>query len=221
MSDTAVGYTRLSQDGKSIPEQQQQIRDYCKAEGLELVELFNDGQQASGYTTEREEYQALLNRLDGGDVSHVIVRGLSRLSRDRKHRMKLLLELDERGVDIHAVERGDRNPIDLDEPWALTREAGQADADDVEKRKEARRGRKEAERRVEEGLPNGRPPIGLRYDENKERLVPGEEYETAVDVLEMLDDGHSYREIAAELPVSRTQVGTIKKRRSDYLQATE
>lgn len=94
-------------------------------------------------------------------MEHVVVRGLSRLSRDRLHRVQLLIELHHEGVDVHAYERGDRNPVDLSQPWALTREAGQADADDFEKRKEAERGRQEAERREREGLPNGSPPYGL------------------------------------------------------------
>lgn len=221
MSKIAVGYTRLSEQGKSLPEQKRMIRDYCDRHGFELDTVYNDGQRSSGYTAEREEYQQMRDRLEAGDVGHVVVRGLSRLSRDRKHRMKLLLELDSAGVAIHAVERGERNPVDLDEPWALTREAGQADADDVEKRKEADRGRQEAERRKENGLPMGAPPIGLEYSDDGERLVPGPEYDTAIRVLEWLDDGYSYRQIASELPVSRNQVGTIKKRASDYLQATE
>jgi len=223
MPERAVGYARLSQEGKSIPEQIEAIEAYCDEHGFELVETYNDGQGESGYTDERDEYQELLTHLRDDDrpVEHVVVRGLSRLSRDRLHRMQLLIELHREGVDVHAYDRGSQNPIDLSQPWALTREAGQADADDVEKRKEAERGRQEADRRKKNGLPNGRPPIGLTYDAEKEQLVPGEQFEVAVQVLDLLDGGHSYRVIADRLPVSKDQVGTIKRRRQDYERATE
>lgn len=125
------------------------IEDCCRDHGLELVQMDNNGEHASGYTADRPEYQALLDRLDGDDLDHVVVRGLSRLSRDRHHRLGLLFQLHREDVDVHAVERGESNPVDLSEPWALTREAGQADADDIEKRKEAERGKAEAERRRE------------------------------------------------------------------------
>lgn len=220
MTEIALGYTRLSQQGKSIPEQQAMIREYCDRHGFELDAIYNDGQLSSGYTAEREEYQQLLDRLEDGDADHVVVRKLARLSRDRKHRMKLLLELDEADVDVHAVNRGERNPIDLDEPWALTREAGQADADDVEKRWEAEMGKEEAEKRQSEGLPMGRAPIGLEYGPDGTRLVPGEQYEAALEVLELLDDGRSYRAIANEVDaMSKDQVATIRERRDEYERA--
>ncbi|MBB6645080.1 recombinase family protein [Halobellus ruber] len=215
----AIGYARLSQEGKSIPEQIEEIEEYCENRSLDLLDIYNDGEQSSGYTDEREEYQRLLEHLrdDDRDVDHVVVRGLSRLSRDRLHRMQLLIELHREDVDVHAVDRGSRNPVDLSEPWALTREAGQADADDVEKRKEAERGRQEAERRAELGLPNGQPPIGLAYGPDSERWVPGDQFDVALRVLELRDAGYSYREIATRVDVvSKDQVGTILDRRGEY-----
>ncbi len=116
MSKTAVGYARLSQEGKSIPEQIDAIAEHCVDNSLN--EVYNDGEGASGYADEREEYQKLLKHLRDDDraVEHVVVRGLSRLFRDRLHRMRLLIELRREDVDVHAVNRGSRNPVDLSEP---------------------------------------------------------------------------------------------------------
>lgn len=220
MTDRAVGYTRLSQDGKSLPEQRQQIEDYCDDRSLEVVEVYSDGEHASGYTTKRSQYQALLDRLDEDDVGHVVVRGLSRLSRDRLHRVQLLIELHREDVDVHAVERGDSNPVDLSEPWALTREAGQADADDHEKRKEADRGRAEAERRERLGLPNGPAPTGLQYDEDKERLIPADQFGDVLEVLRLrAESGRSWREIAAETGFNKDTARRAYERRKQYLDA--
>jgi len=223
MTETAVGYARLSQEGKSLPEQREAIREYASARGFDLDRIFDDGQHASGYSADREEYQAMLDRLEDGDVDHVVVRDRSRLSRDSKERLRLLLDLDSMGVDVHVVEVGER--VDLDDPYALTRESAQADADDAEKRKEAERGRAEAEHRDEAGLPNGRSPFGLRYGPEKERLVPdrdGDAFEKALEVLDLRADGVSYRAIAEEVDeVSKDTARRIVERREEYRQHAE
>lgn len=222
MRERAVGYARLSDTGKSIPEQIKGIEEYCDDHDLDLVAVYNDGENESGYTDDRPQYQSLLEHLrdDGRPTGDVVVRGLSRLSRDRLHRMKLLIELHEEDVDVHAVDRGSRNPVDLSEPWALTREAGQADADDVEKRKEADRGREEAERRKREGLPNGPAPYGLQYSEDGERFVPdkdGDAWRQAWRVLKLRDAGESYRRIASEIEaVGKDRAMRICNRRAEY-----
>lgn len=210
----AVSYRRLSQQGKSLPDQLEAIEAYCREHGLELVEDYSDGQDASGYTDEREAYQALLERLEEGDVGHVVVRDRARLARDSKERLRLFLELDRRDVDVHVVETGET--VDLEDPYALTRESAQADADDVEKRKEAERGRAEAERREREGLPNGRPPYGLAYDESGERWVPGEGFGAALDVLELREAGESWRAIEAETGVPQATARRVYDRRDLY-----
>jgi DNA invertase Pin-like site-specific DNA recombinase len=216
--ELAVSYARLSQEGKSLPEQRKENREYCREHGFELVEMFDDGQHASGYSADREEYQAMLDRIEEGDIDHVVVRDRSRLSRDSKERLRLLLDLDEMGVEVHVVEVGER--VDLDDPYALTRESAQADADDAEKRKEAERGRAEAEQRDEEGLPNGRPPYGLRYGPEKKRLVPDRDdgaFETAMEVLDLRDDGLSFRAIAEEADVTKDKAMRVVNRRESFV----
>lgn len=215
----AVGYERLSQDGKSLEEQQDQIEAFCRDQGLELVEHYNDGVYASGYSADREEYQRMLDRIqERDDVGHVVVRDRSRLSRDAKERLRLFLELDTLGVDVHVAET--EETIDLDEAYALTRESAQADADDREKRKEAERGRQEAERREECGLPNGPAPLGLAYGPDKERLIPGDQYG---DVLEVLDlrsaRDMSWREIASETGINKDTARRTWDRRGMILDA--
>lgn len=218
MTELAVGYRRLSQDGKSLEEQAETIERYCRDEDLDLVETFSDGRYASGYTGDREEFKALLARLDEGDVDHVVVRDRARLWRDAKERIRLLLDLDDLDVKIHVVETGEI--VDLEGPYALTREAAQADADDVEKRKEAERGAAEQERRAREGLPRGRPPRGLAYDDAGERLVPAEGYEEALAVIRarVLEE-RSWSDVVEETGVSSGTARRIVDRTEEYLEA--
>lgn len=64
----------------------------------------------------------------------VIVPNLSRLSRDRKERLRLPLDVDGAGVAVHSVELG--RAIDLDDDWTLVQQSIRETTDDVEKRKE-------------------------------------------------------------------------------------
>jgi len=213
-TEVAVGYTRLSQDGKSLESQREAIEEYCTDRGLELDQVFSDGVNASGFSADRPEYQELLDRLEDDAVEHVVVRDRSRLSRDSKHRLQLFLELDQRGVEIHITEMDE--VVDLEDPYALTRESAQADADDAEKRKEAERGARAAERRLEKGLPTGRPPYGLAYSDDKTRWVAGEDFEDALDVLELRDRGSSWRAIESETGVDKMTARRIHERRELY-----
>jgi len=223
VNERGVSYRRLSQDGKSLPEQLEEIEAYAEARGIEIGDRdhYSDGTHASGYTAEREAYQELLERIREGDVDHVVVRDRSRLARDAKDRLRLFLELDSLGVDVHIAET--EETVDLEDPYALTRESAQADADDREKRKEAERGRAEAERREELGLPNGPAPTGLQYGPAKEELVPGEEYDVVLDVFaRRLDEPTpSWREIAADVEVSHMTASRIWSRRERYVRAGE
>lgn len=112
-SETAVGYLRLSQDGKSLDRQRRGVEDYAAAHDYALAEIYNEGKRASGFNTDRPEYTALLDHIETGSVDAVIVPNLSRLSRDRKERLRLLFDVDRAGVGLHSVELA--RPVDLDD----------------------------------------------------------------------------------------------------------
>ena len=133
-SDTAVGYIRLSQDGKSLNRQRRDVEDYATERGVELITVYDEGKRSSGFDTNRPEYTALREHVADGGVDTVIVPNLSRLSRDRKERLRLLLDVDTAGVVVHSVELG--RAVDFDENWALVHQSIRAATDDVEKRKE-------------------------------------------------------------------------------------
>ncbi|NKE38040.1 hypothetical protein GWG54_20050 [Natronococcus sp. JC468] len=70
---------------------------------------------------------------------------MSRLSRDQNDRIRLLLSVDERGVDLHSVERGLVDTAD----YNLAIEAAMVASHDVGKRKEIERAKQETEQRLE------------------------------------------------------------------------
>lgn len=161
---------------------------------MPLVEVYNEGEGESGYDNDRIEYGKMLADIRESDVDAVVVRDLSRLSRDRRERLRLLLDLDATGVGLHSVEL-DRS-IDLDDDWELVQQSIQATTDNVQKRKEIERSKQETQRRVEAGFYQGRPPIGTCFDVQGNHLVPDPaEWDTVMEAFELLDDGESYRTV--------------------------
>jgi len=215
MSETVVGYIRLSQDGKSLDRQARDIETYAAENGLDVVEIYNEGRRASGFDSERPEYQKLLARIKD-DVDAVVVPNLSRLSRDRKERLRLLLDLDRAGVELHSFELG--RPVDLDDDWELVQQSIQATTDDVEKRKEIERSKRATAERLAEGYDHGRPPFGLSFDEDGQYWVPGDRFHDALDVIKARERGLSWRDVAEDTGVPKDTARRVYDRRERYRQ---
>jgi DNA invertase Pin-like site-specific DNA recombinase len=219
-TETAVGYIRLSQDGKSLTRQRRDIKNYATERDAELLTVYDEGKRASGFDTNRPEYTALREHVADGDVDTVIVPNLSRLSRDRKERLRLLLDVDTAGVAVHSVELG--RAVDLDDDWALVHQSIRATTDDVEKRKEIARSKRATQERIENDYDHGRPPFGLTYDEDGHYWIPDretDEYQAAIACIRLREDGHSWREIERETSVNKDTARRIYTRRERYLPA--
>jgi DNA invertase Pin-like site-specific DNA recombinase len=106
------GYVRVSTDGQlesglSIDEQRRQIREFCRAQGLDLGP--NDErlqeESASAYHldfTDRPLGKALDDRLAKGD--HLIVAKLDRAFRNLADAVKCVTAWQERGVIVHLLD---------------------------------------------------------------------------------------------------------------------
>lgn len=84
------------------------------------------------------------------------------------------------------------------------------------KQKEIEKAKEAIEHRQEQGFYQGGLPYDLKLDENKEYLIPSEELETALEILELYDQGSTYAEIADETPVSSLTAYRIVNRREFY-----
>ena len=219
MTEPAIGYIRLSQDGKSLERQRGDVEDYAEEQGFDLVEVYNEGKHASGFDEDRPEYQSLLDHIGRGDISGVVVPNLSRLSRDRKERLRLILDLDAAGVQLHSFELG--RAVDLDDDWELVQQSIRATTDDVEKRKEIERAKRATEERLGNGYDHGRPPFGLQYDEDGHYWIPGERIDDALSVIRLRKDGLSWRQVAEETGVNKDTARRVWDRRERYQQGVE
>jgi len=60
----AIGYTRLSQQSDtSIERQRSHIKEYADERGWQLATVYDDGERASGFDSNREQYQRLRDRV--------------------------------------------------------------------------------------------------------------------------------------------------------------
>jgi len=84
------------------------------------------------------------------------------------------------------------------------------------KQKEIEKAKEAIEYRQEQGFYQGGLPYALKLDENKEYLIPSEEFEIALEILELYDQGSTYAEIADETPVSSSTAYRIVNRREFY-----
>ena len=103
MSDdkTARGYKRLSDvSDTSLQRQQRRIEQYAEENDLELEFVYDEGQKASGWNSNREQYQKMLADAEAGEFDILVVADGSRLGRDKKERLRTFLDLDHCGLVV-------------------------------------------------------------------------------------------------------------------------
>jgi DNA invertase Pin-like site-specific DNA recombinase len=216
----AVGYTRLSQESdRSILSQKEDIQEYCRKHGLRLVKIFDDGQHSSGFNNDRPEYTRMKQLLGEGEIQSVVVRDRARLGRDFDERMQFIIDLRQESIQLHTTEDG---VIDLEDPYSVAVEGIHSASDDKKKREEIKKAKKEIRKRLEKGYYQGCPPFGLNFDQNKQYLVPDQDFETVMKVFDLRERGHTYEEIVEQTDVgSIPTVSRILKRRDLYEEKAE
>ncbi len=107
----AVGYIRVStldqsKNGVSLEAQEERLRAYCTAAGLDLVTLVReDGVSASIPLADRPQGAVLLSALKAG-VMHVVALKLDRVFRDAEDALRQTRAWDRAGVALHLVDMG-------------------------------------------------------------------------------------------------------------------
>lgn len=116
--EKVFGYVRVSTEtqaekgyGKDV--QENAIKDYCKLNGLELVEVFRD-LGVSGTLIERNGYTELLAALSEGEVKRVIVMNTSRLWRADNAKVMIKRQLMRAKAEVNSVEQRTYSIYDKD-----------------------------------------------------------------------------------------------------------
>ena len=212
----AVGYTRLSQKSDaSIVDQKREIRELAEEQGFQLYQIYNDGELASGFDSDRPEYLQMQTGLEDGVADVLIVRNRDRLSRDKRERSMLMYDIQDWGVELWTTTDRARIELNSDEAWLI--EMIQAYMDDVAKRREIQRARAKIQQRVEAGYHQGRPRYGTEFDEQRQHLVPGNNFEDVMTAIEMKETGESFRSIVEQTAIPSTStLSRILERKEWY-----
>lgn len=197
----AIGYARVStieqcSEGVSLGMQQERIHAYATAKGLELVEVLVD-EGRSGKDLKRPALQDLLARCDRGEVGHVIVWKLDRLTRRTRHLLSLVEDLFlGKHIELHSVSES----LDSSTPHGLFTLTLFGALSQMERELIGERTRSAMAHLRANGLATSHAPLGFRVNGNRHRMVPvPAELETVHRILDRWRAGESYAGIAREL----------------------
>ena len=215
----ALGYARVSTDeqareGVSLEAQVARIRAYAIAKELELVDVLTDN-GISGKTLERPALREVLKRCERGEVGHVVVVKLDRLTRRTRDLLALVDDLFlARHIELHSVSES----LDTSTPhgrFVLTLFGGLAQ---MERELIGERTRSALAFKRENGQPTSHPPIGFRPNgSRKHRMVPvPAELVIVQRILTTWRAGGSYAGIARGL----NQEGVASKRGGRWYAST-
>lgn len=103
----AVAYARYSstnQREESIDAQLRAIREYCKRNDIELIEIYTD-EAKTGTNDDRDNFQQMINDINGGqiNVDTVLVHKFNRFARSTFDSAVYKKKLKEKGVRVVSV----------------------------------------------------------------------------------------------------------------------
>ena len=159
---------------------------------------------------------------EDGNIGAVVVRDRARLSRDFDERLRLRTYFRETGAELHVVEADGH--VDGQDIQTSAMECVHAAMDHIKKMAEIERSRAAVRERLERGDDHGRPPYGLRFDDEGRRWIPDRdsgEFDAALAVICARESGGSWREVAEETGVNRSTARGVWKRRERYLEHAE
>ncbi|WP_435077460.1 recombinase family protein [Halococcus sp. AFM35] len=216
---TAI-YIRVAPGTESTREQREAALEYAAdvlgidpADGLVLTD--------SGTYTRTDDssgHQRLFDLAADGAIERVIMCDAARIATNMRDLNDRVTQLVESGVAVHIIEPG----IRIGEPGE---DAGPDDrtllrvlgiAAELETAVNSERTREGIAAAKAEGKHVGRPPFGFDAD-GEGGLIPNEDFETALAVIEEIEAGESKRSTARRAGVTRSTVGNIIDQKEQYL----
>jgi site-specific DNA recombinase len=142
--------------------QEQRVRDYCEYKGYELTNIIRDEAISGGINKNREGFCQLLDIVESGNTSAVVLFSLERLSRDMLTMLALERLLNEYDVELHTIE----GQISTETPDGFLSFAMKAFLGEIERRQVKYRTRKAMEYKKSEGHVVGSIPYGYVREGN-------------------------------------------------------
>lgn len=225
VEETTAVYVRDTEATDSAARQRELALDYATSVlGIEREEITVLSDTAmKGRNAPSSSDQELFDLAAEGEIERVIVHDAARIAtnmRDLNDRVRDLLEND---VAVHVVDQEFR----LGESATDSDAEGEAAVDDetmlraldiaadLEAVVSSERTQEGIAAAQAEGKHVGRPPFGFDSDGNG-NLVPNENFETALAVIEQIEAGDSKRSTARDAGITRATVRNILNRKDLY-----
>ncbi|MBE7025746.1 MAG: recombinase family protein [Ruminococcaceae bacterium] len=198
----AAVYIRVStesqrDEGYSIDAQKELLEAYCISRELKAREFYIDG-GFSGSNIERPAMAKLISDIRRGEISHVIVYKLDRLSRSQKDTLYLIEDIfNPAGVVFISMNEN----MDTSTPIGRAMLGIMSAFAQLERETIRERTRMGMQERVKNGYwpGGGKIPFGYDYDKTKGILVPNADAETVQKAYELYLAGYSTDRIAEML----------------------
>ena len=190
MKDVAI-YTRTScrkQNPDSLQQQEQACRHYAEKYGYQVVKVYQDPAK-SGTNSDRDGFHQMMADAKEGCFQAILLFDISRLTRNYRDGVMLLLLLYQYGVQIIPVAAP---PIkDFTSPLLLA---------DYESDLIGQKTRTGLEAAAAKGRhTGGKPPFGYRLDENKQLVIVPEEEKIVKEIFNLYLSGLSMEQVASKI----------------------
>lgn len=105
MNSKAGIYCRVSTSEQNAENQQKMCEEYCRREGIEIYHVYVDN-GVSGMKESRPAFNELLTAMRQNKFNTLVVTKLDRMGRSLQHLMRIIEELNSRGVNFTATTQG-------------------------------------------------------------------------------------------------------------------
>lgn len=222
-----TSYIRASTQEQSQEHQRQDIADWLERHEVEINEVEFFAEYGSGAKSDRDEFQALIEEIESGNVENVVVWEISRIARKGFLAQRFFDACEDAGVTIH-ITNGSVREVRPDGTGRLVADIIASVASE-ERRNLIKRTKSGVKQARKQGKWVGNPPVGFVVVDGylKPNLDPDyEEGETGyfdvVEALEKIDSGQSYNNTAEKTPnITRQTLASIHQnegRRNWYIE---
>lgn len=220
MAEYWAAYIRRSTFEQENEHQREAIRDWFEKEGVEISDVEYLSETASGASRNREELRKLMEKIESGEVDHVVVWELSRIAREGQLAQEFFNLCEDNDVHVHITSGSIREikPDGTNRFVADILAAVYAE----ERRTLIRRTKYGQQRALQNGEWVGQPPIGFTtddegylianigfYEDYNDDRAGFYEVEEALRLIEY--DDTSYRSVAEGASFTRPAISKLDK----------